>query len=233
MTNVAIVGVIPAAGHATRLQPLSGSKEMLPIGGRPVMDYLVERMRAGGCTLLRVVTRPEKDDVIGHAGELGAEVVLERPRTVSESFLAGIAGLAEDDVVLIGFPDTIWEPVDGYRSLVAGVRQGADVAIGLFRIAAADLTRSDVVAFGEDGRIERIDVKPAEPPSEWIWGCAAGQARTWAGLTRAEWPGGYIDLLCREGRDVRGFTLSDVWLDVGTEDALRRARTARGPQPER
>jgi len=40
-----IVGVIPAAGHAIRLQPLSGSKELLEIGGRPVMDYLVERMR--------------------------------------------------------------------------------------------------------------------------------------------------------------------------------------------
>jgi hypothetical protein len=150
--------------------------------------------------------------------------VLDRPATVSESFLAGIAGLAQNDVVLIGFPDTIWEPVDGYRQPVAVVREGADVGLGLFRIDASDLSRSDVVVFGDDGRVEGIAVKPAEPPSEWIWGCAAARAGTWSGLERSEWPGGYIDLLCRERRDVRGFKLSDVWLDVGTPDALRRAR---------
>lgn len=231
--SVAIVGVIPAAGHATRLQPLPGSKEMIPISGRPVMDYIVERMRAGGCTRLRVVTRPEKEDVIAHAEELGAEVVLDRPTSVSESFLAGMANLAEDDIVLIGFPDTLWEPVDGYRPLVAAVREGSDVALGLFRVDVSDLRRSDVVVIDDDGRIERIDVKPAEPLSEWIWGCAAARADVWAGLVRAGWPGTYIDLLCREGRDVRGFTLSDVWLDIGTEDALRRARSALGPAPER
>jgi len=222
-----IVGVIPAAGHAIRLQPLSGSKELLEIGVRPVMDYLVERMRAGGCTSLRVVARPEKDDVIAHAEKLGAEVVLARPATVSESFLAGMSGLGEDNIVLIGFPDTIWEPVEGYREPVSAVRDGADVGLGLFRIDASDLTRSDVVVFGRNGRIDGIAVKPAEPPSEWIWGCAAARAHVWADLGRAEWPGGYIDLLCREGRDVRGFELSDVWLDVGTHDALRRARDHR------
>ncbi|MDQ3085467.1 MAG: hypothetical protein M3Q67_01535 [Actinomycetota bacterium] len=41
-----IVGVIPAAGHALRLQPLVGSKEMLESGGSPIMDSLVECMRA-------------------------------------------------------------------------------------------------------------------------------------------------------------------------------------------
>lgn len=222
-----IVGVIPAAGHALRLQPLVGSKEMLSVGGRPVVDYLVERMLEGGCVTLRVVTRPEKSDLIAHAEEIGAEIVLAHPETVSESFLAGVDGLAKNDIALMGFPDTIWEPVDGYRPAVAAVHDGADVGLGLFRIAASDLTRSDVVVFGETGRIEGIDVKPAHPVSEWIWGCAAARVDTWAGLQRAEWPGGYIDLLCREGRDVRGFKLSDVWLDVGTHDALRRARADR------
>jgi hypothetical protein len=32
-----------------------------------VIDYLVERMRAGGCTTLRIVTRPEKEDVVAQA----------------------------------------------------------------------------------------------------------------------------------------------------------------------
>lgn len=221
-----IVGVIPAAGYGTRLQPLECSKEVLPIGGRPIMDYIADRMRVGGCTRLRVVTRPEKEDVIAHVEELGAEVVLGYPASVSESFLAGMKDLAEDDIVLIGFPDTLWEPEDGYRPLVRAVQEGCDVALGLFRIKASDLRRSDVVVFDEDGTIIRIDVKPPDPPSEWIWGCAAARVRTMAGLGRAEWPGGYFDLLCRGG-SVRGFPLSDVWLDVGTKEALSYAKSLR------
>jgi glucose-1-phosphate thymidylyltransferase len=221
-----IVGVIPAAGYAMRLQPLAGSKEMLRVGGRPVMDYLVDRLRAGGCTELRVVTRPEKRDVIAYAEQLGARVVLSYPRTVSASLVAGMDGLSNDDVVLIGFPDSLWEPQDGYRRLVGALEDRCDAALGLFRIGTSDLKRSDVVVLaGDDWRIAGIDIKPAEPRSEWTWGCAAVYARTLGGLGQTEWPGEYFDSLCREGSDVCGIPLSDVWLDVGTEAALNRANS--------
>lgn len=218
-----VVGVIPAAGYATRLQPLECSKEVLPVGGRPIMDYLAERMRAGGSTRVRVVTRPEKTDVIAHAEELGAEVVLGYPVTVSASFLAGTEGLAPTDIVLVGFPDTLWEPRDAYAQLVHAVREDCEVALGLFRIRAADLPRSDVIAFDESGAISGIAVKPSDPPSEWIWGCAAARANSLDRLAQTEWPGEYFDLLCREGASVHGIRLSDDWLDVGTKETLAQA----------
>jgi NDP-sugar pyrophosphorylase family protein len=218
---LAVVGVLPAAGHATRLQPLPGSKEVLPVGGRPIMDYVVARMRRGGCDELRVVTRPEKEDVIAHARELGAVVVLAYPETTSESFAAGIEGLAPDDVVLIGWPDTLWEPEDGYVPLVAAVEGGHEIALGLFE--TPDLERSDVVAFDESGRIARIHIKPADPPSTWIWGCAAARARALAGLEGEEWPGSFFDAQCRSGVELYAVRLSSVWLDVGTKEALAQA----------
>ena len=72
---MAVVGIVPAAGYATRLQPLEGSKELLEVAGKPVMDHVLERMLAAGATELRIVTRPEKHDVIEHAATLGAAVV--------------------------------------------------------------------------------------------------------------------------------------------------------------
>ncbi len=224
-----IVGVIPAAGYATRLQPLDCSKEVLPVNGRPVMDYLVDRMRGAGASRLRVVTRADKVDVIAHADEIGAETVLGNPATVSDSILAGTEGLEDDDVVLIGFPDTLWDPEDGYVPLVRAVAGGCEAALGLFRIASADLPRSDVVVFGPEHTIAGIDVKPARPRSEWIWGCAAVRSTTIAELGRAEWPGAFFDLLCREGRAVQGVPLSDVWLDIGTKEALRQSAAAAVP----
>lgn len=216
-----VVGVIPAAGYASRLQPLSESKEVLPVGGRPVMDYVVDRMRRGGADELRVVTRPDKKDVIAHAGELGAVVVLAHPQTTSESFAAGMEGLAPDDIVLIGWPDTLWGPEDGYVPLVAAVEEGHEIALGLFE--TADVLRSDVIAFDDDGRVDRIHIKPSEPPSSWIWGCAAARARALAGLEHEEWPGSFFDSQCRKGVELYAVRLSNVWLDIGTKDALARA----------
>ena len=228
-----IVGVIPAAGYATRLQPLACSKEVLRVRGRPVMDYLAERMRAGGCTRLRVVTRAEKEDVVSRSHELAAEVVLANPMTVSESFLAGLEGLAADDIVLIGFPDTIWGPVDGYRLLVRAVSDGCEIALGLFRARRSDLSRSDVVVVDRFDRVRRVHVKPSEPPSDVIWGCAAARVGSLTGLARAEWPGDHFDLLCRQGREVGGFVLSDEWLDIGTEHALAEARAGASDEDRR
>ena len=186
------------------------------------MDYIVDRMRAGGCTELRLVTRVEKDDVVAHAEELGATVLIATPATTSESFAVGLRGLEPDDIVLLGWPDTLWEPADGYRQLVDAVESGAEIALGLFELRE-DLERSDVVSFDEAGGITGIHVKPSNPPSTWIWGCAAARAHALAGLEREEWPGSFFDSFCRRGGTLHGVRLSDVWLDIGTRPSLARA----------
>jgi glucose-1-phosphate thymidylyltransferase len=216
-----LVGLIPAAGHATRLGPRAGAKEVIPVAGRPVMDHLVERMRAAGADALRVVTRPEKADLVAHAEAIGAEVVLARPPDVAASLLAGLRGLADADEVLVGFPDSVWQPVDGYRPLLERLRAGADLALGLF--GTPDLARSDVVVCDPDGRVRGIAVKPAVPPSDRIWGIAAARAGTLrAALRPGTEPGVTFAALAAAG-DVRGVWLSDEWLDIGTPEALARA----------
>jgi glucose-1-phosphate thymidylyltransferase len=220
-----VAGVIPAAGYATRLQPLPCSKEILPVNGRPVMDYVIDRMRLAGCTEVRVVTRPDKADVIAHAEEIGATVVLGHPATPGESFATGMTGLAPDDIVLIGWPDTLWEPEDGYMPLVRAVEEGREIALGLFE--TPDLERSDVLSFDDSGRITGIHIKPANPPSSWIWGCAAARVRALAGLEHEEWPGSFFNSLCENGVELYAVPLSDVWLDIGTKEALEQALAGR------
>jgi glucose-1-phosphate thymidylyltransferase len=215
-----LVGVVPAAGYATRLQPLSGSKEVFPVSGRPVMDYLLDRMQIAGCRDIRVVTRPEKEDVRSHAQRRGVAVRLGYPSSVAESILTGIEGADDDDVVLFGFPDNVWEPEDGYVRLLEALDEQHDVVLGVFR--APEPERCDVVTLGDRGRITKIDVKPARPASSLIWGVGAARARALWGLEQADEPGVYFDSLCRT-TEVRGIWLSDVCIDIGTKDALRRA----------
>ena len=62
-----LVGIVPASVHATRLQPLAGSKETYRNAGKPLMYCLIDRLRRAACTDIRVVTRPERIGVITHA----------------------------------------------------------------------------------------------------------------------------------------------------------------------
>jgi glucose-1-phosphate thymidylyltransferase len=218
---VSIVGVVPAAGLATRLQPLETSKELLDVGGRPVIDHLLERMHAGGADEVRIVTRPEKSDVVDHARVAGVSVILGTPASAAESFSLGIAGLEPRDVVLLGFPDTIWEPLDGYARLVEHLGDD-DATLGLFR--TPDLFRSDVVVLSGD-RVTGIEVKPQQPPSDLIWGCAAVRRSALVGLTDHTEAGTLLDGLAKAGR-VRGVYLSDSWVDIGTPESLARARAS-------
>jgi glucose-1-phosphate thymidylyltransferase len=220
---VAVVGIIPAAGYAARLQPLDISKEVYPVGGRPVIDYLVERMRAAPCDELRVVTRPDKLDVIDNARRHGARVIEARPATLARSILEGVRGLADDDVVLLGFPDSIWEPVDAYARVLELLSEGWEVALGLFR--AADLRRYETVVFDEGGRVLRIEFKPERPSSTWIWGCAAASVRTLGGLEHEEEPGIFFNSLCEQGI-VAGVPLEGSYVDMGTQRGLREALDA-------
>jgi glucose-1-phosphate thymidylyltransferase len=226
---MAIVGVLPAAGHAVRLQPLHCSKEMLDVAGRPVIDYLVERMRAAGCDELRVITRPEKQDVVSYAQGIGASVVFGQPATINDSFAAGLRDLDPDAIVLLGFPDSLWLPVDGYRPLVEQVEAGREVALGLFE--APGLVGSDFLTLDDSGRIAEFHIKPADPPSPWIWGCAAARARVLEGIDREEWPSAFMDSLQRQGVELVGIPLSDAYLDIGTKESLRRLQELEWTRP--
>jgi NDP-sugar pyrophosphorylase family protein len=222
---VAVVGIIPAAGYATRLQPLSGSKEVINVGGRPVIDYVIDRMRLARCDELRVVTRPDKTDVIAHARRRGATVVLGYPRTSSESFALGMDGLVPDDIVLLGWPDILWPGEDAYVKLVETVEEGREVVLGLLE-TEDDLSRWDTVTIDATGRVIGVHPKLSDPPSTVVWAPAAARRHALDGLESAEWPGSHFDSLCRKGVPVYGIRLSGRCTDIGTKDALELALAA-------
>ena len=216
-----MVGVLPAAGHAARLQPLGGSKELLELAGRPVLDYAVERMRAGGAAEIRIVTRPDKGDVRTHAHELGLTVVDAEPETLAESIATGADGLAADDVVLIDLPDSVWEPVDGLAALVEALEPGTDAVLAVFR--STEPERGDVVEVDRDGAVHSVSVKPSEPAGDLVWAAVAARASALRSLRRHPDPGQLFDELAHGGR-VRAVRFPGEFIDIGTKEALARAR---------
>jgi len=189
------------------------------------MDYVIERMRTAGCTDLRVVTRPEKKDVVARARSHGATIVEGRPESVAESVALGLEGARADDAVLLGFPDTVWEPVDGFRRLLVRLQRDAELVLGLFR--SSELERSDVVVLADPDVVLSVHVKPSVPPADTIWGCAVAWAGSLRGLEAHEEPGDFFNELAGEGR-ARGVLLSGPYLDIGTRQSLRQAAALAG-----
>ncbi len=62
------IAVIPAAGLGTRLLPLTKSqpKEMLPVGRKPIVQYIVEELNRVGIDQVLFITGPSKTSIENH-----------------------------------------------------------------------------------------------------------------------------------------------------------------------
>lgn len=62
------IAVVPVAGHGTRLLPSTKSqpKEMLPVGRKPVVQYVVEELALSGIRRLMFITGPGKVSIENH-----------------------------------------------------------------------------------------------------------------------------------------------------------------------
>ena len=62
------IAVVPVAGHGTRLLPATKSqpKEMLPVGRRPVVQYVVDELAQSGIHRLLFITGPGKTSIENH-----------------------------------------------------------------------------------------------------------------------------------------------------------------------
>ena len=181
-----IVGIIPAAGLATRLQPLPFSKELYPVGfergaestkhPKVVSAYLVEQMAAGGAEQLYFILRSGKWDIPAYFGD-GSKYNLSiayllmglpygAPYSADQAYT-----FVKDKLVLFGFPDILISEPNAFSRLVARQKEtGADVVLGIFE--AEHPEKWDVVELQPDGSINNIYPKPHEANCTHAWAFA-------------------------------------------------------------
>ena len=170
-------GIIPAAGAGSRIQPLAFSKELLPVGSRhsdgverprAVSEYIVERMILGGATRICFVISPGKSDILEYfGGAFGAARMCYtvQPAAVGlcDAIFCALPFVPTDEPVLVGLPDTIWFPADGFSAL-----SDDRLSFLLFPVERPELF--DAVLTDDQGRIQEIRVKEYGSMSGWIWG---------------------------------------------------------------
>jgi glucose-1-phosphate thymidylyltransferase len=231
-------GIIPAAGAGSRIQPLAFSKELLPVGSRleneverprAVSEYLIERMIAGGAKKICFVISPGKSDILEYyGGRVGgadvAYVVQPKPAGLCDALFRAAPFVQPDEHVLIGLPDTIWYPEDGFARLPDG-----ELSFLLFPVARPQFF--DAVVTDDNGGVMEIQVKQPKPKSSWVWGAFKMPGHVFHSLhqlwnepgRRDEYIGTLINEYLARGGRAQGVSSGEAYVDVGTLHGYREA----------
>jgi glucose-1-phosphate thymidylyltransferase len=155
--------IVPLAGKGTRLLPLTKRvpKPLVRVAGRPVMDYVMDKVRGLDVEELIVIT--------GHLKEVVEEYIVKHydvpARFVEQKTLDGTAGAIDlarpyvDGPVLIIFVDTLF---DADLSIV----KHTDADGILWAKEVEDYQRFGVIVTDERGYMTRIVEKPSTPISK-------------------------------------------------------------------
>jgi glucose-1-phosphate thymidylyltransferase len=246
--------LVLAAGYATRLRPLTNvtAKPLIPIGGRPIVDYVCDQIdRVAEVVELHVVSnslfasdfeswarsregrlRPivqddgsrSNDERLGAIG--GIRFVVER---------AGLAG--EDLLVAAGdnlFDFSLLDLVAFWRT-----KPGAS-CVAVQRCADRKrLSSYGVVELSADGRVTGFVEKPKRPASDLIATAVYAFPAEHVGLVDSyldegnspDQPGNFLAWL-HSRKPVYGFVFNEIWLDIGSPEQLREAEEIVRTHPE-
>jgi len=155
--------IIPLAGKGTRLRPHTHlvPKPMLKVAGRPVMDWVMDRLEGLDVTELIFITGHLKETVEAYAKDRYGIPCRFIEQQVQDG-TAGAINLARPHVtgpVLIIFVDTVFE-----ADLTLINRTDADGIIWAKEVE--DYQRFGVVVTDADGYMTRIVEKPSTPISK-------------------------------------------------------------------
>jgi len=234
-----VKALVLAAGYATRLYPLTldKPKALLPVGGKPMLDYVLERLQAMGVDETIVVTNAKftphfeewargkdrvtvvndgttsNDDRLGAIGDIG--FVLEQ------------LGL-DDDLVVVAGDNLFGEDIAGFAAY--GREKDAPV---LAVHDVGDLSRMheyNQIEVDDEGRIVFFEEKPQSPRST-LTGVALyfyprhvlPQVRQYLNDgNNPDQPGRLVEWLYPR-TSVYTWQLPGEWYDIGSAETLQEA----------
>lgn len=220
--------IILLAGQATRMRPLSSylNKGMIPVNGRPLLEWVIGRLAAQGFDDLLVAVTMFPDQLqhyFGDGSRFGVRMqYVPRPepsQTAGEVFALREHLAGEEDFV-VHYGD-ILTTLD-LRGMVA--KHQATRAVATLGLVTNVAVHAGVAEVGEDGRVTQFVEKPPLP----LW-CNSALAvynrrvLDYCGPNK-DFGNHVIPELIAAGEDVRGFCDDRAeWLDVGRLSDLEEA----------
>jgi dTDP-glucose pyrophosphorylase/CBS domain-containing protein len=222
----ALQAVVMAGGEGRRLRPLTEAtpKPMLPVGGRPLMELIIDQLRDVGVRKLSIATHYQAQKIIDHFGNgKGFGVDIEYTREEAPLGTGGALGLMTppSDPVLVINGDILTD-ID-FRAMYAFHQEhGAQMTVAVRRYEVP-------VPYGVvecDGvRVMGLREKP-----ELNFFVNAGIYLLEPSVYRHIAPNKHlnmtdlIDVLVDRGEPVVSFPVREYWLDIGQHADYERAQ---------
>jgi glucose-1-phosphate thymidylyltransferase len=236
-----VKAVILAAGYATRLRPLTEDvpKHLLPVGGRPMLDWVLDRVReVQEVDGIHLVTNSRFAPAFRRWAEPHSVTVHDDGTTSNEDRLGAVGDLRLvieearlDDELLVLAGDNLFEfslPrfVEWWRA-----KPQPSSAVPLHDVGDLELAKNYGIAETDaEDRIVRFVEKPSDPPSTLAATLVyllppdhASLVRTY--LDEGESPdnaGSFLGWLARR-EPVYGYRFDGAWYDIGNHDQLLEA----------
>ena len=164
-----MIAVILVGGEGTRLRPLTldRPKAMLPIGGRPFLAHMLERLAAAGVKRVVFSCGYLPDPIVAGFGDMYDGMALEyavepEPMDTAGAIRFAIEGRLDDGPFFALNGDVLMDAPLG-ELMAFHVTRGARATVTLTEVA--DPTRYGLVLTDDDGRVEAFVEKP-EPGAE-------------------------------------------------------------------
>jgi glucose-1-phosphate thymidylyltransferase len=238
-----VKALLLAAGYATRLRPLTDdlAKPLLPVGGRPMIDWILDRLEElDELEEIHVVTNSRYAGVVERwAADLPRRVEVHDDGTTSNEDRLGALGDVQfavnrghlgGDALLVIAADNLFE--FSLRGYVDFWRQkGSASAVAVHRLADRSLARLyGVVELDAEDCVVSLEEKPDEPRSDLVSTATYLFGREHLTLLERylaegnppDPPGRFLVWL-HQREPIYGYQFSESWLDIGDPEQLREA----------
>lgn len=237
--------LILAAGYATRLYPLTldRPKALLPVGGKPMLDRLMEQLeQVEGLDEVYVVTNSKFAEAFREwaAARSGLPLRIIDDGTVDDDSKLGAIGdldltireaELDDDLIVLAGDNLFSQSIAPFPVFALG--KGGP-ALGVYDVGDLDtIRRYSVIELDDDDRVTRLEEKPERPRS------------TLAGIALYFYPRSalrYVREYLEDGNNpdqpgrlvqwlyprtaVYGWRVPGRWFDVGSKETLAEADRA-------
>lgn len=236
--------IILAAGYATRLYPLTRdrAKALLPIGGKPMIDYIVEQMdTVAELDEIYVVTNSrfaaQFREWAGQVKSRAAVTILDDGTTCDENRLGAIGDISfvieemriDDELMVIAgdnfFTYSLRDYVDFFHE------KGCDCVCVKEWADEKELSQFGVALLDADGRVLDIEEKPEKPKSHLAVFAAYLYRRDTVPLfaeylsagNKPDAPGNFPAWLHKR-KEVYAYAFEGECYDIGTPESYREVQ---------
>lgn len=224
--------LIMAGGYATRLWPITKDKPkpLLPVGGKYIIDYILEKAR--GLGEIYVSTNKFFEEHFKEWAEKnGVGLIVEE--TLREEEKMGTIGAIGYAVSKLGLDDYLIVAGDNLFSFSLEDflrRYEGKPLIAVYDVGDFELAKRYGVVILEGDRVVDFQEKPLQPKSTLISTGVYALPREiiamvddYLGEGNRDSPGYFIEWLLKRGVEVYAYRFNDYWYDIGSADSYLEA----------